>query len=123
MSHRIEMIASILAVLKSGAAYVPAEPSLPQTRIDYMMQTAGVKFIITDNYCRDIPQTKLLMDRSVANGVAYVLYTSGTSLSGLMDFCERHNVTIISGFPYLLADMNRYRCCPAKLRLLTNQWW
>lgn len=65
MSHRIEMIASILAVLKSGAAYVPAEPSLPQTRIDYMMQTAGIKFIITDNYCRDIPQTKLLMDRSV----------------------------------------------------------
>lgn len=188
MSHRIEMIAAILAVLKSGGAYVPAEPSLPQARIDYMMQTAGVKFIITDNYCRDIPQTKLLMDRSVANGVAYVLYTSGTSgrpkgvvvenhsvvnyaeafenefhigagdvmlqysicsfdifveevfatllngatlaipskeihdgnLSDLMAFCEKHNVTVISGFPYLLADMNRHRCCPAKLRLLIS---
>lgn len=29
MSHGIEMIAAMLAVLKSGAAYVPAEPSLP----------------------------------------------------------------------------------------------
>lgn len=42
MSHGIEMIAAMLAVLKSGAAYVPAEPSLPKARIDYMMRTAEV---------------------------------------------------------------------------------
>ena len=29
MDHSVEMIASILAVLKTGAAYVPAEPSFP----------------------------------------------------------------------------------------------
>ena len=29
MDHGVEMIASILAVLKTGAAYVPAEPSFP----------------------------------------------------------------------------------------------
>ena len=45
MKHSAEMIAAILAVLKSGAAYVPAEPSLPRDRIDYMMATAGVKQI------------------------------------------------------------------------------
>ena len=33
--------AAMLAVLKSGAGYIPAEPSLPQERIDYMMQNAG----------------------------------------------------------------------------------
>ena len=54
MHHGAEQIAAMLAVLKSGAAYVPAEPSLPQERIDYMMQTAGVKMIITDNYCRNL---------------------------------------------------------------------
>lgn len=43
MKHSAEMIAAILAVLKSGAAYVPAEPSLPYDRIDYMMATAGGK--------------------------------------------------------------------------------
>lgn len=33
MSHRAEMIAAILAVLKCGARYVPAEPSFPTGRI------------------------------------------------------------------------------------------
>lgn len=54
MSHSIEMIAAMLAVLKSGTAYVPAEPSLPRERIDYMMKTAGVRLVITDEFCRDI---------------------------------------------------------------------
>lgn len=188
MSHSIEMIAAMLAVLKSGAAFVPAEPSLPRDRIDYMMRAAGVDFVITDDYCRDITHEQPLTDRSEPDGVAYILYTSGTSgrpkgvvvenhsvvnyadafenefhvapgdvmlqysicsfdifveevfttllngatiaipskeihdgsLSDLMEFCERHSVTIISGFPYLLADMNRYRCYPDKLRLLIS---
>lgn len=188
MSHGIEMIAAMLAVLKSGAAYVPAEPSLPQERIDYMMRTAGVDFIITDEYCRNLPEAQPLADRSRPDGVAYIPFTSGTSgrpkgvvvenhsvvnyadaferefhvapgdvmlqysicsfdifveevfttllngatiaippkevhdgtLSDLMDFCERHGVTEISGFPYLLADMNRYHRYTAKLRLLIS---
>lgn len=189
MSHGIEMIAAMLAVLKSGAAYVPAEPSLPQERIDYMMRTAGVGLVITDDYCRDLlPPEHVMPDRSRAYGIAYVLYTSGTtgrpkgvvvenhsvvnyaeafeaefhvapgdvmlqysvcsfdifveevfttllngaalavpskkvrdgSLADLMDFCERHGVTEISGFPYLLADMNRSRCYPSRLRLLIS---
>ncbi|MDE6371580.1 MAG: AMP-binding protein, partial [Duncaniella sp.] len=176
MHHGAEQIAAMLAVLKSGAAYVPAEPTLPQERIDYMMHTAGVSLIITDNYCRHLkPADREMTDRSTPEGVAYVLYTSGTSgkpkgvvvenhsvvnyaeafeaefhtgpgdimlqysvcsfdifveevyttllngaavcipsapihngtLQGLMRFVERHGVTIIDGFPYLLAEMNR----------------
>lgn len=188
MSHGIEMIAAILAVLKSGAAYVPAEPSLPKDRIDYMMNRAGVSLIITDDYCRDLPPAANLADRSRPDGIAYVLYTSGTTgkpkgvlvenhsvvnyaeafeaefhvapgdvmlqfsicafdifveevfttllngaalaipprsvhdgnIEALMDFCERHGVTVISGFPYLLADMNRHRRFPSKLRVLIS---
>lgn len=188
MSHGIEMIAAMLAVLKSGAAYVPAEPDLPKERIDYMMRTAGADLIITDAFCRDLPPCRPLPDRSLPDGIAYILYTSGTSgrpkgvvvenhsvvnyadafrhefnvgpgdvmlqysvcsfdifveevfttllngatlaipsrsvhegpLSGLMDFCNRHRVSIISGFPYLLADMNRHRCFPSGLRLLIS---
>lgn len=188
MSHGIEMTAAMLAVVKSGAAYVPAEPSLPRERAGYMMATAGAEFVITDSFCRNLPQSPLLPDRSSPGGAAYILYTSGTSgrpkgvvvenhsvvnyaeafenefhvapgdvmlqysvcsfdifveevfttllngatlaippeeiregrLPGLMDFCERHGVTEISGFPYLLADMNRYRLFPSKLRLLIS---
>lgn len=188
MSHGIEMIAAMLAVLKSGAAYVPAEPSLPKDRIAYMMDSAGVSLVITDEYCRDLPAAKSFPDRSTPSGIAYVLYTSGTTgkpkgvvvqnssvvnyaeafeaefhvapgdvmlqysicafdifveevfttllngatlaippesvhdggIDGLIDFCERHGVTEISGFPYLLADMNRHKIYPSKLRLLIS---
>ncbi len=46
MSHSVEMIATILAALKSGAAYVPAEPSFPKERIKYMMEDCD--FVVTD---------------------------------------------------------------------------
>lgn len=72
MIHSAEMIAAMLAVLKSGAAYVPAEPTLPRQRIDYMMRTAGVGFMITDDYCRDLPEAPPLSDRSTHGGVAYL---------------------------------------------------
>ena len=48
MNHRAEMIASMLAVLKCGARYVPAEPSFPVGRIRYMMDEAEVDFILTE---------------------------------------------------------------------------
>lgn len=189
MSHGAEMVAAMLAVLKSGAAYVPAEPTLPADRITYMMERAGVKTVITDEFCRHLPTApSRLPDRSEPGGTAYVLYTSGTTgkpkgvvvtnrnvvnyaeafeaefhtgpgdvmlqfsicsfdifveevfttllngaalaippkevhdadIEALMDFCERHGVTEISGFPYLLADMNRHRRYPSRLRVLIS---
>lgn len=188
MSHSIEMIAAMLAVLKSGAAYIPAETTLPGARAGYMMETAGAKLVITDGYCKNLPHAEELPDRSKTDGLAYVLFTSGTtgrpkgvavenhsvvnyaiafenefhvgpgdvmlqysvcsfdifveevfttllngatlaipsandrdgSLEDIIAFCNRHGVTEISGFPYLIADMNRHLCYPEKLRLLIS---
>ncbi|MDE5839532.1 MAG: AMP-binding protein, partial [Muribaculaceae bacterium] len=189
MHHGAEQIAAMLAVLKSGAFYVPAEPSLPQERIDYMMQTAGVDFIINDNYCKHLrPANNIISDQSEPNGLAYVLYTSGTSgrpkgvsvenhsvvnyceafeeefktgpgdvmlqysvcsfdifveevyttllngatlcipshaihngsLEGLLKFADRHGVTIIDGFPYLLAEMNKLDYIPKSIKLIIS---
>ncbi len=189
MSHGAEQIAAMLAVLKSGAAYVPAEPSLPQERIDYMMHEAGVQLVLTDRFCRHLPESADdLPDRSVPDGLAYILYTSGTSgrpkgveienhsvvnyaeafetefktgpgdimlqysvcsfdifveevfttllngaaiaiptpairngsIDGLMKFIERHDVTIIDGFPYLLAELNKLPTLPQSVNLLIS---
>ncbi|MDE7409644.1 MAG: amino acid adenylation domain-containing protein [Muribaculaceae bacterium] len=189
MHHGAEQIAAMLAVLKSGAFYVPAEPSLPQERIDYMMQSAEVDFIINDNYCKHLkPAERTMTDLSEPDGLAYVLYTSGTSgkpkgvsvenhsvvnyceafesefktgpgdvmlqysvcsfdifveevyttllngaalcipshaihngsLAGLLKFAERHGVTIIDGFPYLLAEMNKLDYIPKSIKLIIS---
>lgn len=93
MSHGAEQIAAMLAVLKSGAAYVPAEPSLPRERIDYMMKTAGVELVITDDYCRNLQKPTVQMpDRSEPDGTAYILFTSGTSGKPKGVMVENHSV-------------------------------
>lgn len=190
MSHGINQIAAMLAVLKSGAAYVPAEPALPEARRKYMMKNAGVSLIIDDDYCRNLNKDVAdLPDRSRPDGPAYVLYTSGTTgrpkgviienhsvvnyaqafeeemragpgdvmlqysvcsfdifveevfasllngaalaipsaavhngpLESLMDFCARHKVTILDGFPYLVADINvRPELVPATVNLIIS---
>lgn len=77
MSHGIDMIAAMLAVLKTGAAYIPAEPTLPVERIKYMMDNAGVRLVITDEYCKNLPLvTEDYPDLSTPDGLAYILYTS-----------------------------------------------
>ena len=49
MRHRAEMIASILAVLKCGGRYIPAEPDFPTGRIHDMMEEAQMDFILTEH--------------------------------------------------------------------------
>lgn len=52
MDHGVELVATILAVLRAGAAYVAAEPGLPPERIRYMMSEAGVDFVATTDAYR-----------------------------------------------------------------------
>lgn len=204
MHHRAEMIASILAVLKMGALYVPAEPGFPKGRIRFMMAEANVDFVLTEkqyaskldgfeqvyadcSLCAAAPGVESRTYLQDPDALAYILYTSGTTgqpkgvsvsnrnvchyvrafanefypgvgdvmlqdsvcsfdifveevftsllngaalaiptdedkvdIHNLMEFVERNGVTMISGFPYLLADMNRLDEIPASLRLLIS---
>ncbi|MGW8703226.1 amino acid adenylation domain-containing protein, partial [Streptomyces eurythermus] len=47
--HRsAEMVVALLAVLKSGAAYLPVDPGLPADRVAHMLSDAAPALVITD---------------------------------------------------------------------------
>ena len=52
MEHGVLMIASLLAVLKSGAAYVPVEPSFPRERIRFIMDECKVNLVLANSRYR-----------------------------------------------------------------------
>jgi amino acid adenylation domain-containing protein len=75
------MIAGVLAILKSGAAYVPLSPDTPPERLEMMVQDAGIELLLTqlergqfDLLSRQNPELK-----SRAGNLAYVIYTSGST--------------------------------------------
>lgn len=59
---------------------------------------------------------------SLLNGVALAIASESdkADIGTLMSFVARHNVTMLSGFPYLLAQMNELPRIPRSLRLLIS---
>ncbi|WP_172826157.1 non-ribosomal peptide synthase/polyketide synthase [Mycobacterium colombiense] len=97
-SRSAEAVASILAVLKTGAAYLPIDPSSPDTRIDFMLGDAkpvvgvttadlterferhGVTVIdVNDRRIDALPTGALHMPGPDPDDIAYLIYTSGTT--------------------------------------------
>jgi amino acid adenylation domain-containing protein len=97
MDRSIEMVAGLLAILKTGAAYVPLDPSYPKGRLDYMLEDSRLQWVVTDaaNPSHLAPQPQVVIidahdpageDRVENPGVgvsaascAYVIYTSGST--------------------------------------------
>ncbi|MGW6727267.1 amino acid adenylation domain-containing protein [Nocardia sp. NPDC055029] len=44
-----QLVVAMLAVLKTGAAYVPLDPAYPQDRITFMLADSGARWVITDS--------------------------------------------------------------------------
>ena len=53
MNHGVEQIASMLAILKMGAGYVPVEPFFPEDRIKFIMNECHVDFVITNKVYKE----------------------------------------------------------------------
>nr|WP_314464357.1 non-ribosomal peptide synthetase [uncultured Clostridium sp.] len=63
MDRSIEMLVSILGVLKAGAAYLPIDPDLPQNRVEYMLNNSGaIMLIVKKDTMKNISYT-LLQDK------------------------------------------------------------
>lgn len=93
-----EMLISLLAIMKSGAAYVPVDPSYPKKQIEYMLKDSSAKIMLTSkayknqfpseaaeiileeiwdklsDFSKEEPQSKV-----TGTDLAYVIYTSGTT--------------------------------------------
>ncbi len=50
MARSPEMLVAMLGILKAGAAYLPLDPHYPEERLRYMMEDAGVRVVISDQY-------------------------------------------------------------------------
>ncbi|WP_207249022.1 non-ribosomal peptide synthase/polyketide synthase, partial [Pseudomonas sp. FW305-55] len=70
-----QLIVSLLAVLKSGAAYVPLDPNYPAERLAYMLTDSRLDLLLSE--------TGLLADLPLPQGLARESFTaSGEELAG-----------------------------------------
>jgi len=76
------LIATILGILKSGAAYLPIDPDYPQDRIDYMLKDSNAKLFVNENNVAQLLKNykigKPLVDVS-SKDLFCCIYTSGST--------------------------------------------
>jgi amino acid adenylation domain-containing protein/non-ribosomal peptide synthase protein (TIGR01720 family) len=74
-----DLLVGLLAILKTGAAYVPIDPSLPVERQEWMLGNAGAAIVVDDIGDLDgYPDTAPEVN-SRPEHAAYMIYTSGST--------------------------------------------
>jgi amino acid adenylation domain-containing protein/non-ribosomal peptide synthase protein (TIGR01720 family) len=98
LERSVDLVVSLLAVLKAGAAYVPLDPDYPEERVAFMLADAGVPVVVTaaelaGRLGASVEAVLLDADRDAiaarpagdpvtavtGDDVAYVIYTSGSA--------------------------------------------
>lgn len=94
MTRSIDLLVALLAVLKSGCAYVPLDPAYPAERLDFMLDDCKSRFVIIDapGAQEGVRAERLVFSelrKGTADGwtapqvgpqdVAYLIYTSGST--------------------------------------------
>ncbi|MDF2544191.1 MAG: thioester reductase [Herbinix sp.] len=88
LDRSIEMVVSIIAVLKVGAIYLPIDPNLPKDRIEYILDDSQAKIImktdelgniIVEKGTYDINKVTSHSNKLTPDDLAYIIYTSGTT--------------------------------------------
>lgn len=99
LPRSLDMVISLMAILKAGMAYVPIDPSYPASRISYMLSDSKVSLVLThsgvleqdmnreDIYLDTRSVQELLASQPVTrpnvfadlNDLCYVIYTSGST--------------------------------------------
>jgi surfactin family lipopeptide synthetase A len=98
MKRSIQLIISILGILKAGLVYLPLDHALPEERLSYILKDSGAKLLITTsnikkyhNYQRNLFNIDTdwgnlsrydkykLLDSTKSDDLAYIIYTSGST--------------------------------------------
>ncbi|MEO7537379.1 MAG: amino acid adenylation domain-containing protein, partial [Ferruginibacter sp.] len=120
IERSIELVVSLIAILKAGAAYVPIDPGYPQERISYMLEDTAAKIVIgssQNSHKLQATGIEIIEPASIWNEIsdessdnvdviikpdqlAYVIYTSGSTgkpkgvmieHTGVVNLIEWHN--------------------------------
>ncbi|MGW2254945.1 amino acid adenylation domain-containing protein, partial [Kitasatospora sp. NPDC001660] len=98
-----ELVVAVIAVLKTGAAYLPIDPDYPAARIAYMLEDARPAVVLDDLAAVTPSDERPEHDPAVAvdpRHPAYVIYTSGSTgrpkavvmpAAGLLNLLEWHH--------------------------------
>jgi amino acid adenylation domain-containing protein len=98
LDRSAEMVISILAIMKTGAVYLPLDPQFPLNRINYMLEDSQAVVLLTSKKYKGHYQSnakellledewQTLQDQSImepavavdGNDLVYILYTSGST--------------------------------------------
>jgi amino acid adenylation domain-containing protein len=98
LSRSTGLVIAVLGVLKSGAAYVPLDPSYPFDRLAFMLEDSGIPLLVTERelldelpageampICLDDESPEVVQQSCAAvaatrpDNLAYVIYTSGST--------------------------------------------
>ncbi|MET3658069.1 amino acid adenylation domain-containing protein [Sporosarcina psychrophila] len=99
LDRSINMVISLLGILKAGAAYVPIDPESPRGRVRDLIANSGISILITSQKFKEQVSDCIIniqwveeLDKTLINGfinnpnvhmsqrnVAYMIYTSGST--------------------------------------------
>ena len=96
LPRSLDLVVALVAILKSGAAYLPLDPAYPGERLAFMVEDADASIIIASDHADWLPPGRSRLDphqpaevevvhgaparrAAAADDLAYVIYTSGST--------------------------------------------